>query len=393
MSNDPEPRRAALIFPAIYATAGVMLAAMARVVWSQSGPVLGRATAVFIGIVLSGVVWTSLGSHFLLRMGPMLLERKIRFAKALFEESDTIFHDLESRAAMALVFGNLDRFLEPGATPAYEHVDDRDWLEVALRPHAEFRGEAYSLTMPAERLEALRASHHPARITYLLQEAGPRTRHEELLRGVFPSARVRTLEIADAGRLVSVTVSRSDVEALHIPSLFTATLRAGLVMRRDDWYSLRLEPACAGATVIADDRSENSQDRYPMLAGIHRIAVTIPRPDACHLPLRIETQSFRDGRWMPVESDALVSAAAASVPDTLAPEVTPYAGYGEAKALLQVARSPVAFDVDGQRRMRVVLYDSGDWQVKRFDPYGEGRARLAGGAATESQRDHDGRSS
>src|SRR5207249_9096741 len=73
--------------------------------------------------------------------------------------------------------------------------------------------------------------------------------------------------------------------------------------------------------------------------------------------------------------DALVTARAASVPKVLAPEPATYAGYADAKALVQLRGTPMAFGFDGEGGMRVALADSGALAVKRFDA--DGTEKLA----------------
>jgi hypothetical protein len=406
LSDEPADRRIALLFPAIYVIAAVMLAAIVRLVRSRVGASLARVTTCALSLAVAGIAGTSLASHFLLPIGPTWIEGPIRFTKPLFEESDVIFHNLEG-VGMGLVLGNLDRFLQPGKTPGFQSVEQNGWLAVALHPQCTFADAVYSTVMPPERVAALRAAYHPKRVSFLLQDLPYSRPQIDLLRQLFPAAQVGEYQPPPGqvgNRLVAITASISDIETLRSPSLRAGqeepdvqelknrllqgvhleassstseangtghgiVIQGGLLLKRDGWYRFAVAPACADATFTLDSRPAPA-GAEPMAAGVHAFEITLPSSKSCQLPLRVLMQTHEQHEMLPVPPDAFVGPFVASLPRAKAAPVIQYAGYGEARPFGPMKGRPVDFGVDAQGYVNVLLRDGGAFRVQRFDPQG-----------------------
>lgn len=405
MSDEPSPRRTAVIFPAVYAIAGVMVIAAVRVVRARAGPRVARMAAVALGVAVVGVVWTSLVCHFLIGTGPVVLGDHIRFAKPVFEGSDVIVHNLEMGGLeRALVLGNLDSFLE--RTPCYQHVEASDWHGAALRPRCDFTETVYPLVMSPERIAALRQAYNPRRITFLMEETPYSRPHVDLLYRLYPRAKIgRHQSAIDQKRLVAITVDRSDVDALHSPSLtvtpnhgdgvgLATTLLAGVTLKetppadadaagrpgivvqggllldRPAWYQFQVEPECSAATLMLDHRMWSSAEAQPMLAGVHLFEITLPSSTACTLPLQLRMRSHEDQAMVSVDPTRYVSLSVASLPELQAWPAIAYPGYGEVKTFIQLSQAGMDLGIDAEGHISVLASDRNPMVMRRFTPEG-----------------------
>ncbi len=405
LSNAATARRMAVAFPAAEAIAGVMLAALVRVVRARSGRWLAWLTTVLLGIAVIGIVWTSLASHFLIGMAPAAWMERARLAQPVFEESDVVLTDvLEPKWRSALLLGNLDRFVQ--SPPCWQYISPREWPAAALRPRCDFTDEAYAATLPPERIAALRAAYHPRRISYVLEQTASGLPHVSLLRALYPSAVTREYRdaVGQTG-LVAVTVALSEVAALHSPSLLVPSppadgpgiqddvlanvpvvrtpaaisneglvLRGGIVMEHDGWYRFALEPECSQAELKIDGHLIDPSNEQPMLAGVHPFELTLRSATACQLPLHLFVQSGTKRETATVSPDMFVTPAVAAIAQAQAPPIVTYAGYGEAKTFAQFKGMPVAFGVDARGDVSVLVVELGAWRLHRFDADGRARA-------------------
>src|SRR5262249_55766447 len=165
MSDEPTTRRLSLMFPAIYAIVGVMLAAAVAIVRARAGNQMAGVTKLVVAVAVAAMAWTSFASHLQMGAGPVWSASASRFAGPLLQNSDAIFHNLSQGIGKAILLSNLDGFLE--SPPCLEEVRDADWLQTALRLPCDFEGYAYELTMPPERRAALRQKYNPQRVTFL----------------------------------------------------------------------------------------------------------------------------------------------------------------------------------------------------------------------------------
>jgi hypothetical protein len=398
MSDEPSPRRTALIFAALYAIAGIMVVASGRIVRARAGPRLAWVTSGALGVAIAGIAWSSLVCHFLIGSGPVLFGDHIRFTRRIFEHSDAIVHNLEiGGLERAVVLGNLDSFVR--RLPCYQHVDAGDWLGAALRARCDFSDHVYPLVVPPQRVEELRRTYNPRRITFLMEETPYSRQHIDLLRRLYPAAQIeRHQSSIDQKKLVALTVDCSDVDALHTPSLIVSgdapelattllagvqlkeerrapdagtaetpsiVVRGGLLLERPGWYQFQFEPACAVATFTVDQRAP-SADLQPMLAGVHPFEITVPSASACPLPLQLHMRSDHDPTLAPVDPTLFVSPSAASLPELQARPAIPYPGYGEPQTLILLKEAAMDLGVDAHGNLAVLASDHNPVHLQWF---------------------------
>jgi len=397
-------RRICLIFPALYAIAGISIVGVLRLVRDCGGRVAAAVAGVGVAVGLVGVLWLSLASHYLLRTAPLQVEDAFRFVAPLFETSDTIYHDLDPTTATLLVFGHADRFVEPGRTPCFQFVAPRDQLRVALRHPCECEGEqAVRFALTPEEIAALRSARTPQRIGFLLGDDEQGRGYLRVLRELFPDAQERRhSEEATDVRLITLTVDEASTEALRMPVLAGGSddaalaglettllrdvrlrrvpasgdaehdgrivVRGGLLLERDGWYALSLEPACPEAVLRVDGEAVAGGRLRPLLAGVHAFEITLSGPVACPLPLQVQAR-FTDGRHPPeaAPSPLLVSPAVTAVAAAAAPEALSYAGYAEPEPFGDVPGTVIDFGVDSEGGVHVLTDEAGVYWVRRFD--------------------------
>lgn len=403
LSDEPTTRRLTLMFPAIYAIAGVVLATTVRVVSTHTTRWLGGVTAVIISLAVTLMASTNLASHFRIATGPVLMADALRFSHPLFLQSDAIFHNLRPSVAKALLLENLDQFLQ--APICYDEVGEQNWLHVALGAPCDFNGSSFRLTMPAERREKLSQAYNPRRITFLLEETPYSRPHLELLQQLYPTASVGRTKLTDGKSITSLTVDRADMRALHSPQLVVgseesdapalatglldgATLtvgggtadyvragvevmvRGGILLERDGWYRFQIGADCPAAKLTLDGR-EPTAEAQPMLAGVHAFEVILPSATACSLPLQLLMQGQGQANMVPVAAGLLVSPTVASVPQVQAAHVLTSRGYGDAEVLAHLAGGALDLGVDAEGQASVLLMQEGTWRVDRFDRHGQ----------------------
>jgi hypothetical protein len=409
MSNEPSARRISLMFPAAYAIAGVTLAAAVRMVRDRCGRWVAWMTTAVLGVAVAGVVWTSLASHLAIPTGPIYFGAHVRFTKPLFEDSDLILHNLQPGLAKAVIFGNLDTFID--REPCFHYVENKEWSRAALDPACDFNEYAYRFILPPEGVQAVRQRHRQRRISYLFEDNAYSRTHIDLLHRLYPSVEVRRDHSAvDQRDLVSMTVETAGVAALHSPSLIVdasqgdvtrlgtellrgvtlttggatdgegtgnppVIVRGGLLLECDGWYGFAVKPECAAAALAIDDQPASSPELRPMLAGIHPFEIALSSATACALPLQMQVRSHERPEPVPAGPTMFVSPAVAAVPQAQAAPVIAYPGYGQAKVFAQFTGGGIDLGADAQGRISVLVLQEGQWRVQRFDAAGREEAR------------------
>ncbi len=400
LSTDPDDRRIALVFPALYCLAGVMLAATVRLVRACAGPQPARLTTAILAVAIAAIAWMSLASHLLLPIGPTLIGRMVAFTRPLFDDSDVVFHDASVSWEMAIALGNADR-LTASSPPCVRTVRPQEWLDLALDPRCDFSATAHRYTLAPERIGALRAAYRPQRITFLLMGTERDRRIRALLQGLFPEARWREFTgDNETVNLAAITVDRNAIQALHVPSLhvpreaqdvakpdsgFLAGVRlapvvaaeagrapqlamqGGIALESDGWYTFSLAGACPEAAIAVDDHVVSSANE-PLRAGIHRFQVTLPYPTSCPLPLHVQMHRYGDEGVIPVDARSLVTPAAAALPEAQAAPTATYAGYGSAEPI--GPEGTTDFGVDAEGAVTVAQRTATTIRVQRLTPAG-----------------------
>lgn len=400
MSDEAAPRRLSLLLPAVCVIGAVFVAAAAAIVRANGGRRLAAVTTGLLGFGVAAACATSLASHFDMRTGESWVPHFIRSTRPLFERGDLIVHNLDRRI-YPIVFGNLDRFL--AAPPCVTEIGD-DWMRTAVQPTCDFNGLLYELTIPPERRRALRETYMPPRISFLLQERPESRVSVDLLRRLYPGARVRHDRFADAEAgiltMTTLTVEMSEVAALRLPSVvagrgvgtpeslggavlagMTVPVRAataddpvgerglsmagGLLVESTGWYNFRVEESCPGATLTIDDRPFPAPIPQPMREGVHRVAIVVPDASVCRLPLGLAVQNETSASMVPVEPRRLVGAKI--LPLAPAPAVAVFPGYGNARVLAEWTQgNGLDFDVGTDGTFTILVLEPSGFRIRRF---------------------------
>ena len=392
LSQDPADRRMAMMFPAAHVLVGVTLAAFLRIVSQRGGRLADTLAYVTAAVGLGVIGLTNLASHLMLPIQPVLFSDYPRFTKPMFERGDAIFTNMPGPFRTLSLFGNLDRFLE--APTCVQAVEPHGWLDAALDPTCRYDDGIYNLTLPPQRVEALRQGPPPQRYTYILTDEPASAPYLAMLRALHPQTPIERQVVPRAERALNyLTVDAEQVAALRSPSLTGppgvpnplqgvpltrspsagpgVNVEGGLLVEGDGWYRWRLDPPCPSAALLLDGVAVSPQQTRPLLAGVHPFTLAMPEPGACTLPLRITSERLPgDGGPVPLSPQRFTSLAVAALPELRAASVTAIDGYAAPQKLLQLGGRPVDFGVDAAGNITVLLQEQSVWKVKHFDPSG-----------------------
>jgi len=392
LSQDPADRRMAMMFPATHVLVGVALAAFLRIVGTHGGRVADRLAYATTAVGLGIIGLTNLASHLMLPINPVLFSDYPRFTKPMFERGDAIFTNMPAPFRTLSLFGNLDHFL--AAPNCIQDVDAAGWFDAALDPSCRYNNDVYSLTLTPDRLDALRHSPPPQRITYILPDEPASAPYLAMLHALHPQTPIEHHAVPRAERALSyLTVDADRIAALRRPTLSappdvsdvlqgvpllhtsgdTAAIRVagGLLLDRDAWYRLRLDPPCPAAVLELDGAAVSPEALRPYLAGVHPFSLALPDAAACPLPLRITSERAPGGGRVEVlPAQRFTSPTVATLPELRAPAVTTIDGYDAPRMVLQTGGRPVDFGVDAAGNVSVLLQQDNQWKVKRFSASG-----------------------
>lgn len=371
MSDEPEARRIALVFPAFSVTAALFFAGAARTAREETGDAAGRFAGALLGAAPAALAGAALASHLLLPRQKLRDEEQIRFAAPLFASADTVLHNLFYRSGRVVALGNLDRLLDPVRPVCTQYLDPKDFPEAALRPACSFAGAPYPYPqlLSAAEIAALRAKHRPRRIGYLLAETPQGKRQIELLTALFPNASVRR-QLFDGGEpITAIEVDAEAIAALRKPETAAdGTVTGGLYLREPGWYRFRLEPPCAGATLTVAGATEPTAEGRPFLAGVVPFQVRPAKPGACPLPPGVVLRTGTAGD--PGEEALLFAPRIASVPGAAGKAAPVFPGYGPSAVFASFKGTPVDAGVDARGRVHVLLWTGSAFQLLRLAPDG-----------------------
>jgi len=387
LSMQPTDRRVVLIFPALYLAIGIAAQGIVTLSLQRGGRLAG--------LLIGGLVWAAtltsgvagLASSFLLPIQPTGVERLIEFSKPIFEKSDAIFFDTDSSWAMALAFGNADRFL--AAPPCYRFVRVGEWPRILTGLPCEYTDETYRALLTPEQVEAARQAYDPQRITILIDLSMPSRDAVEMLKALLPTAEVRSNDAIDTPSFVTLTFTRADLASLTSPEVWLsedveatpdlattllaeATLkprartgsgsdvvvRGGLYIEETGWYDLAISPPCAAAQLIVGGIGISTPPTStPLLTGFHSFDLHLAALSACTTPITIEARRQTSKLAAQDNLSAAEAAAhrprpvlldpyAARVDGARAPSLRTFSGYGEAHPFGQIRGTIVDFGVD-----------------------------------------------
>ena len=370
MSDEPEARRIALVFPAFSVTAALVLAGAARTVREAAGAAVARVAGALLGAAVVALSGAALASHLLLPKQSLREEEQVRFAAPLFASADTVLHNLFYRSGRVVAFGNLDRLLDPTRPVCTQYLDPKDYLEAALLPVCSFTDVPFPQLLSGAETDALRTKHRPRRIGFLLTETPQGKRLVELLTSLFPQASVRRKAFDGSEPMTAIEVEAEAFAALRSPEVAAdGTVTGGLYVREPGWYRFRLEPPCAGTTLDVAGAWEPTAEGRPFLAGVLPFEIRPPKSGACPPPMRVVALR-PEAAGDPGEEALLLSPRVAAVPGAAGRTAPAFPGYGPSAPFASFPGIPVDAGVDARGRVHVLLWTGSAFQLLRLAPDG-----------------------
>ena len=393
MSDEPEARRFALVFPALLALSAVFAGAAARIVRSalrpRGGPLAARL-AVGGGTAL--VAAAGLASHLSMPVRPLEQEAKARFVRPLFLRCDTVFHNLFYRQGPNLALSNLDRLLLGPESVCYQRLVAKDWPSAALFPDCDLKDEVFTFSLSSREIARRKEKLRSGRVGFLLADTIESRPEIELLRRLYPEASVRRESFPETSTvLVAIEVdgaafrrhrtvevgSRTPPPATLLRDVASEPgsapaagleIRGGVLVPLDGFYRLALDPPCAAATLASGVEKGDAVRFRPWLAGVHPFTLRLMSADDCPLPLKLAFESPSGG---PLAEARVVSPRLLDVPGVAAPPAVTEAGFGEPVRLARFDQSPVDVAVDGAGVPTVLLFRNGIWRLRRVGAEGD----------------------
>lgn len=214
MSDEVEPRRLTVFYPAVPVIIGVFLdtvlralhaAAPRRAAWRVRAAL--AAAAVYVAI-------TSLAANYRVHRDRLQYTEYVDFTRPYFETSDVIFHNVpDDNTILILAFGNAAAFRQ--RLPGFHLVRDWDaeWNQVTDAIGCPFDHPIFAALIPPSAVEARCADFRPARITYLLRaETDEEKAVARRLQDRFPGAALREVTGHDQDdpirHMVGLTIER-----------------------------------------------------------------------------------------------------------------------------------------------------------------------------------------
>ena len=116
MSDEVEPRRLSVFYPAVPVIVGVFVDALLRAVQAAAPRLAARPMRAALAVAAAFVVVTSLAVHPARPPRPLQYTEYVDFTQPYFETSDVIFHNVPDVNTIGiLAFGNAERLSPPPA--------------------------------------------------------------------------------------------------------------------------------------------------------------------------------------------------------------------------------------------------------------------------------------
>lgn len=214
MSDEPEPRRLTVFYPAVAVIVGVFLDAVLRAVEAGAPRRATRRLRTVLAVAVVYIAITSLAVHYRVYRGRLMFSEYVEFTRPYFETSDVIFHNVaDANTISILAFGNASAFRR--RLPGFHLVRDWDaeWEQVTGEIGCPFDHQVFETLLPASARSERCAAFHPLRITYLLRvETDEEQAVAQRLQQAFPDAALRECRGHDRDdpirRLIGVTIER-----------------------------------------------------------------------------------------------------------------------------------------------------------------------------------------
>ncbi|MGE5237122.1 MAG: glycosyltransferase family 39 protein [Acidobacteriota bacterium] len=361
LSTDPEARRLATLFPALFAIAAWAAADAAAAVSSVLGSG-GRRTARLIaapaalglfGIIMGGLYFaTEPATPPVARMAQAIAEL-LRPGTLAVADIDPNY-DTRNRVTFLL----LDRLGDGRDPPAWRTVADGDWPEVAWHPRLDLTQFQYASSRLSERVPGLAARQRWSRCLFVIQELPGSDRKLELLASLFPDApRVSRRPVPDTRGFdfVAVEVDWDAFAAVTSPDVTlvggagaaaagavpwlgreartvsrpssgpgAASVHAGLFVARQSWTTFRLSPSVPAALTL-DGRPAGPHAALPLTRGVHRLDIRLDALPASPLSLlhRVEGED----QFSAVPQELIVAPGLADIGLLRAGQVASFPGF------------------------------------------------------------------
>lgn len=399
-SRDATPRRMAMLFLAGHVIGSVFVAAVIRVMRDGAGRRVATAAAAAASAALLIVVATNAVSHFRMPIRPMIFSDYLRFLRPIVARSDTVLVNLPPPFHTLLVFDHADRFVSsPFCAERVGHP--AAWLPLALRPRCSFADPVYGLALTPAEVAAARDAHRMQRVSFVFF-VDPTTQAEvDIVRGLYPDAEVAEYRSPrDQRHIVAVTIDVAASAALRTPRLRTAltpppqllgdvpvqttadgappvpgaVLEGGILIDRDGWYAVGLEPGCVGAELRVGSASAalaDPQRPAALLAGVQPFALHIPDVAACPLPQRLTLLRADGSGPVPLDVDRITSPAVAALPIAAAPPLRSDAGYEASERLTGLGGRAADLAIDPDGSLVILLKGPSGWRLHRFTGDGQ----------------------
>jgi len=394
LSMEPVPRRMGLAFPGIYAVIAVTLASAISFFETRVRRGIAIAARVAVAGGLALVVWTSIGSHFLLPMQPTYLDEVRRVSRPIFAESDIILYSLSQVWGEILAFVQGEAVFKDDRVICIERITPPAFLSTALMQKCAYDDTPMRYTIAPARREELR-SREPEHVSFLVGEYGVDVAQRHLLQSLFPNAPASWLRVKGTSfNVLWVRVDRATADGMRKPILhfrdaagaaLASQLLAGvslapqaseepgirvdggMVVPAEGWYTIAVEPACEQASLEIDGQRRAGAEPFALPAGVHRFSLTLPGASACSLPLGLNTQRFDRGGMYGVNAPILVAPAAAEVEAARAPALVSIAGFKpERLPFVEPAGSVVDIGTDANGSLFILRTDGGTARIRRL---------------------------
>jgi hypothetical protein len=214
MSDEVEPRRLTVFYPAVPVVIAVFVDAVQRALQNSAPRLAAWPLRAALTVAALYIAVTSLAAHYRVYRDRLQYTEYVDFTRPYFESSDVIFHNIpDDNTILILAFGNAEAFRR--RLPGFHLVRDWDveWQQVTEQIGCPFDHPIFPTLLTDAAIAARCSDFHPARITYLLRvETDEEQAAARRLQARFPNAAIREVRGHDRddpiGHLVGLTVER-----------------------------------------------------------------------------------------------------------------------------------------------------------------------------------------
>jgi len=400
LSDGMGVRRVLLVFPAVYAAVGLLVA----VVWVHlrgSLPRFVRLPAVLLlcGLV-AGIFVVGVNSGLRAVMKTPLLVDHGRMVGGLLDRNDLVVHDFDPRHEATVAFFNLHKLDLGGGSPALQAVQPGEWLEFSLQPR--FLGDAEYFRFTGHESEARQraGSTNLGSVAFVVGGGVGSQSHLDLLHSLYPegewseccgpsgdqrlhSVKIRREAIDELRRLecrardpreAKETVARAlpsvAVDMVKDPGSRQPHLRGGLVTPATGWYAFTWRSACL-AELRVDGAVVGPDEVLPLIEGVHSLDLVLHPGATCRGGLDLRWRRFPTTEPSLVPAAALVAPRLAEQPQTRPEPMETFGGYAVHTVVTKPLPGVWDMAADSAGGLAVLTTERDSWSIRRLDPEGE----------------------